>query len=152
MGDLSVVVQLRLCFVTLEFWWDFQNCPHFFPFPGYKAGDDSRQVVLPPERPGKHKNCACGKRFQHWEKCQPIPCICWSQQCKTRQWEDMFPNSRSDSALKTICWWTGSSAQQPNVTGFLTFPSPNKTQLLLTRDSCNIDHVWLTSGQIGGEQ
>lgn len=38
--------------------------PLFFPFPGYKARDDPRQVILPHERPGKH-NCACGKRFQH---------------------------------------------------------------------------------------
>lgn len=118
MGHLSVVVELRLCFVTQEFWWEAQNCPHFFPFLGYKAGDDPRQVVFPPERPGKHRNCACGKRSQHQEKCQPIPCICCSQ------WEDMFPNSRSDSAFETICWWTGSSDQQPNVTGFLTFPAP----------------------------
>lgn len=89
----------------------------------------------------KHKNCAYGERFQHQEKCQPIPCICWSQ------WEDMFPNSRSDSAFKTICWGNGSLSQQPNVTGFLTFPAPNKTQVLLTWD-----HVWLTTGQMGSEQ
>lgn len=90
-----------------------------------------------------------------WQKIstpRKMPAHPWSQQCKTGQWEDMFPNSRSDSAFKTICWWTGSSAQQPNVTDFLTFSSLNKTQLLLTRDSCNVDHVWLTSGQIGGEQ
>lgn len=89
----------------------------------------------------KHKNCAYGERVQHQEKCQPIPCICWSQ------WEDMFPNSRSDSAFKTICWGTGSLGQQPNVTGFLTFPAPNKTQVLLTWD-----HNWLTIGQTGSEQ
>lgn len=57
----------------------------------------------------------------------PKPQICWSQQRKTGQGEDTFPNSRNDFVFKTICWWTGNSVQWPNVTsGFLTIPAPNK--------------------------
>lgn len=41
----------------------------------------------------------------------------------------MFPISRSDSAFKTICWWAGSSDQQSNGMGFLTFAAPTAPDL-----------------------
>lgn len=131
-GDQSVEVKLRLCFVTQEFWGEAQNCPCVLPSWAIKqmiaqgrwsflAGQGN--TVLPVAKDFK-------KNASPW----PESCVYRSQQCKTGQGEAMFPNSRKDSALKRIFWWTGNSVQQPNVTpSFLTIPAWNRHGTALTQ-------------------